>query len=247
MKQPIYIGTSGFSYAHWHGLFYPADLKTKDQFSYYLQHFKSVEVNSTFYAMPKPQTFINWKNNTPDDFVFVLKANGYITHVKRLHDTSESVELFIGNAKLLGHKLGAILFQLPPGLKYDIELLKSFIKILPASFRYAFEFRNHSWYERSVYKLLEKHNCAFCIYDLARHQSPVQVTADFVYLRLHGPGRKYQGSYTDQAVMEWALQIKEWAMTKDVFVYFDNDQLAYAAFNAMKLEEILFDNKWDRD
>src|SRR5688572_18744179 len=167
----IHVGTSGFSYAHWHGLFYPADLKPKNQFTFYLKHFRSVEVNSTFYTIPKKQTFINWKNNTPDDFVFVLKANNYITHLKRLQDPGESVELFLANAGLLEEKLGAILFQLPPGLKYDIDLLKNFIKILPGSFRYVFEFRNHSWYMDTVYKLLEKHNCSFCIYDLAHHQS----------------------------------------------------------------------------
>lgn len=141
--------------------------------------------------------------------------------------------------KLLGSKLGPILFQLPPFMKSNKELLKAFLEELPEDFRHVFEFRNADWYNQEVFDLLKKHNCAFCIYELAGHFSPLEITADFVYLRLHGPDDKYQGSYSDEILKEWAQQCILWSASKDVYIYFDNDQNGYAAFNALKLKEII--------
>ncbi|WP_394773065.1 DUF72 domain-containing protein [Flavobacterium sp.] len=239
MQNQIYIGTSGWSYKHWRGTFYPQEVKVKDQFNYYLENFNTVEINNTFYNLPAQETFLNWKKNTPDDFTYVIKASRYITHMKKLHDPAASIVQFMDRIILLEEKLGAVLFQLPPFMKPDLVLLENFLIALPKKFRYVFEFRNIAWYTPELYLVLKKYNCAFCIYELAGHISPLEITADFVYLRLHGPGDKYQGSYSDEALKNWAKQCKNWLKTKDVFVYFDNDQNGYAPFNALKLKEFL--------
>ena len=238
-QHVINIGTSGWSYKHWHGTFYPEETKTKDQFSYYIKHFNTVEINNTFYTLPKKETFQNWKNNVSDDFTYVVKASRYITHMKKLHDPKQSTAIFLEHAAILGEKLGAILFQLPPSMKADIKILSDFLVQLPTTIRYVFEFRNSSWYQKNIYHLLQKHNCAFCIYELDGHLSPIEITADFVYLRLHGPGKKYQGNYDDKTLNKWARLCEKWLKTKDVFVYFDNDEKGYAAFNAIRLKELI--------
>jgi uncharacterized protein YecE (DUF72 family) len=235
----IYIGTSGWSYKHWRGTFYPEQIKVKNHFFYYLQHFNTVEINNTFYGIPSDETFINWEKKVPDDFIYVIKANRNITHLKKLHEPSISLPPFLDRVKLLDKKLGPILFQLPPFMKSNVALFESFLHELPKNYRYVFEFRNADWYKDEIYQLLKEYNCAFCIYELAGHLSPLEVTADFVYLRLHGPGNKYQGSYSNEALKKWAEQCSEWLKTKDVFVYFDNDEKGYAAFNALKLKEII--------
>ena len=241
MKQHvIHIGTSGWSYKHWRNTFYPSELKVKDQFSYYTKKFNTVEINNTFYGVPSDETFLNWKNSVPEDFVFVIKANRFITHMKKLRDPSQSLQSFMLKLEYLGTKLGAVLFQLPPYLNVNLQVLEDFLAELPEENRFVMEFRNASWYLPEVYALLKKYNVAFCIYELAGHISPVEITADFVYLRLHGPGEnKYQGSYSDQTLTEWAEQCKIWLETKDVFVYFDNDEQGYAAFNALQLRKLL--------
>lgn len=237
--EKIHIGTSGWSYKHWRGTFYPQELKVKDHFSYYLKNFNTVEINATFYRLPAAATFLNWKKMVPSDFIYVIKASRYITHIKKMHDPAESLAGFMDHVKELGSNLGPILFQLPPFMKCNVPLLERFIAALPQKYRYVFEFRNSDWYRAEVYAVLKKHNCAFCIYELAGHMAPFEVTADFVYLRLHGPGNKYQGSYSDQALQKWAGECLKWSQTKQVFVYFDNDQNAYAAFNALKLSELI--------
>lgn len=237
-KHNIYIGTSGWSYKHWRGTFYPQEIKVKNHFSYYLQYFNTVEINNTFYRLPSEETFLNWKKTVPDDFTYVIKANRFITHIKKLHDPVESLYPFLDYVQLLGSKLGPVLFQLPPFMKANVPLLEAFLQELPKKIRYVFEFRNTDWYKPEVYDLLKKYNCAFCIYELAGHISPIQITADFIYIRLHGPGNKYQGSYSDETLKSWADECLKWSKTKDVFVYFDNDENGYAAFNALKLREL---------
>jgi len=241
MKQHvIHIGTSGWSYKHWRNTFYPSELKVKDQFSYFTKKFNTVEINNTFYGVPSDETFLNWKNSVPEDFVYVIKANRFITHMKKLRDPAQSLQSFMSKVEHLGTKLGAVLFQLPPYLNVNLQVLEDFLAELPEENRFVMEFRNASWYLPEVYALLKKYNVAFCIYELAGHISPVEITADFVYLRLHGPGEnKYQGSYSDQTLTEWAEQCKIWLETKDVFVYFDNDEQGYAAFNALQLRKLL--------
>ena len=239
LNHKIHIGTSGWSYKHWRGTFYPEGIKVKDHFAYYVKHFNTVEINNTFYRLPADETFINWKKKVPDDFVYVIKAYRNITHLKKLRDPGASLPPFLDLVPLLGEKLGPILFQLPPYMKLNVEVFKNFLAALPTKYRYVFEFRHPDWYCEEIYDLLKKYNCAFCIYELAGHLSPIEITADFVYLRLHGPGNKYQGSYPDETLQKWAQECYEWSKTKEVFVYFDNDEKGYAAFNAIKLKELV--------
>lgn len=242
MAGKIYIGTSGWSYKHWKGNFYPADLKVKDHFEYFRKYFKTVELNNPFYHLPPRQTFINWRETVPDDFIYAVKASRYITHMKKLKDPEKSLASFMENVEGLDDKLGVILFQLPPAWEINVDRFTEFFEKLPEKHRYTFEFRNHTWYDEHIYELLRKYNHAFCIYELAGHMSPLEVTASFVYIRLHGPGDKYQGSYNEESLKMWADKCKEWsADDKDVFVYFDNDQEGYAAFNAIRLRELTGD------
>lgn len=239
-KGKIYIGTSGWHYRHWMGTFYPPDLKSDQQFPFYQRYFNTVEINNSFYRLPSPETFERWRNESAKDFLFVVKASRFITHNKKLKDPETSYERFFANVKCLKAKLGPILFQLPPTWKVNVQRLHEFIAALPKRFRYVFEFRNETWYIEEVFDLLRKNNCAFCIYELAGHNSPMLVTADFVYVRLHGPGDKYQGSYSRKQLKDWAEACRGWQQQGlDVFVYFDNDQLGYAAFNAQTLKELV--------
>jgi uncharacterized protein YecE (DUF72 family) len=237
MAGTIHIGTSGWSYSHWMGSFYPFDIKQKDRFAYFQQHLDTVELNSPFYKLPPKKTFEKWRNDVPDGFIYSVKANRYITHLKKLHDVSETLTEMLDNASALEDKLGVMLFQLPPGWHANVDRFEEFLQLLPKGGRYTFEFRNSTWYIDEVYYLLEKYNCAFCIYELAGHVSPLKTTANYVYVRLHGPGDKYQGKYSDRILEQWAGRCKTWAAEgKDVYVYFDNDEKAYAAHNAITLK-----------
>jgi uncharacterized protein YecE (DUF72 family) len=237
----IYIGTSGWHYRHWIGTFYPQGTKLHEQFDLYKQSFNVVEINNSFYRLPKPETFKAWRKESPDDFLFVVKGSRYITHQKKLNDPEQATEKFFNNVRFLKEKLGPILFQLPPTWKKNTERFADFLKILPKKYKYVFEFRNSTWYHEEIIGLLEKYNCAFCIYELAGHRSPANITADFVYIRLHGPGmNKYQGSYSNKQLKEWAAQAREWQREGlDVFIFFDNDEQGFAALNARTLRKLL--------
>ncbi len=241
MKEgKAFIGTSGWNYGHWKGTFYPSDIKNEQEFDWYAQKLHTVELNNPFYHLPPPETFANWRTQSPAAFRFAVKASRYITHMKKLIVDTSSIDLFFSHADQLEEKLGPVLFQLPPRFKVNVERLETFLKALPKGHRYTFEFRDVSWYTNEVYDLLNKFNCAFCIYELERHLSPLQVSADFVYVRLHGPGNKYQGTYEDVVLEQWCNRIKDWQRQhKDVYVYFDNDQEGYAAFNAITLQAML--------
>lgn len=242
-KGKIYIGTSGWKYAHWEGTFYPELLKKKDHLKYFTSIFQTVELNNSFYRQPKIHNFQSWREQVPDNFIYSVKANRYFTHLKKLKVSKEEIEIFIEAASGLKEKLGPILFQLPPRWKINIERLENFLSILPKGERYTLEFRDHTWYTPEVYALLEKYNCAFCIYELAGHQSPLWSTADFVYIRLHGPGEKYQGSYSDESLAGYYRLLHTWLeYGKDVYLYFDNDEAGYAAKNAITLQQ-MFDNE----
>ena len=239
-KGLVYVGTSGWNYKHWVGLFYPEKIKTDEQLTFYLMHFGTVELNNSFYRLPNAAVFEKWYADTPGHFRFSVKASRYITHVKKLKDAADAVLLFTGNADMLKEKLGPILFQLPPLWNTNADRLKAFIRHLPTKHRFVFEFRNETWYNNEIFNILKDGNCAFCIYELDGHHSPEAVTADFVYIRLHGPGNKYQGSYHESTLRDWSEKCKLWLRDgKDVYVYFDNDQNAYAPMNALRLLELL--------
>ena len=232
------MGTSGWHYAHWKGRFYPADVRAADRLSYYAEHFDIVELNNTFYRLPTETAVLRWKEASPPDFHFAVKGSRYLTHMKKLKDPSLGLERFFSRVDLLGSKLGPVLFQLPPHWEVDENRLHVFLEGLPRGNRYAFEFRDPSWNTKSVYKLLARFQAAYCIFDLAGFQSPLELTTDFTYLRLHGPGRRYEGSYDDSTLRSWAKRLREWDLTA-AYVFFDNDQAAYAPRNAIRLQSLL--------
>jgi uncharacterized protein YecE (DUF72 family) len=233
------IGTSGWHYRHWRGPFYPDDLPTSKMFAYYQQHFDTVEINNSFYRLPPPGCFAGWREVSSADFCFAVKASRFITHNKKLKDPENALENLLPRAEELKEKLGPILFQLPPRWRRNAERLEGLLGILPRKHRYAFEFREPSWNLPEIYQILRRYNAAFCIYELAGYHSPFEITADFTYVRLHGPGEKYQGSYSHGVLEHWAEQIASWRRElKGVYVYFDNDQAGYAARNALELKKL---------
>ena len=207
--------------------------------SYYAERFSTVELNNSFYHLPKPPALESWRDTTPPHFCFAVKGSRFLTHMKKLKDAERGLARFLEAVEILGPKLGPILFQLPPNWEVDLARLESFLALLPPYHRYAFEFRNPTWECEPVYALLRARNIGYCAFHLAGYQSPVLITANFAYIRLHGPGGKYQGSYSDEALAEWAGRIREWASSLTaVYVYFDNDDSGYAAFDATRLKTL---------
>jgi uncharacterized protein YecE (DUF72 family) len=239
-KGRIRIGTSGWSYHHWLGTFYPKGTRQQDLLAVYAERFESVEINRTFYKLPAAETVAAWRAKAPAGFVFAAKASRYLTHRKKLKDPEEPVARLLGCVEALGEKLGPVLFQLPPRWRVNPERLGRLLEELPDKHRYAFEFRDPSWHEPKTLELLSKRGAAFCIFDLAGKRSPIAVTADFVYIRLHGPGAAYQGSYDGRTLSGWARRIKRWSEAgKDVYCYFDNDEKAYAPHDALRLKAMV--------
>jgi uncharacterized protein YecE (DUF72 family) len=242
MPCEIRIGTSGWHYGHWRGAFYPDRCSPPKMLEHYVAHFDTVEINNSFYKLPSSNTFRCWRDATPKNFCFAVKASRFITHNKKLKDPANALDKFFPPTSELREKLGPILFQLPPEWRVNLDRLQEFLSALPKgkSWRYAFEFREPSWLREEVYEALRQHNVAFCIYELAGVRTPNVVTADWTYARLHGPDGKYQGSYGIDQLSEWARQIESWrGNLKAVYVYFDNDQAGYAAANALELKHLL--------
>ena len=237
----IHIGTSGWSYEHWLGPFYPQELGSARMLAYYADRFRTVEINNSFYHLPSEKSLRGWGGTVGEDFIFAVKASRYITHMKKLKDPEIPVTTFLERIETLGpRRLGPILIQLPPKWRCNTDRLRHFLDYLPKAHRYAFEFRNPSWFIEEVYDLLMGAGAAFCIYEIGGLLSPKAVTADFVYIRLHGPDGAYQGSYPAETLADWAAAIAAWvAEGKEVFCYFDNDQLGFAAQNAAQLQEMV--------
>ncbi|MDI6853118.1 MAG: DUF72 domain-containing protein [Deltaproteobacteria bacterium] len=239
-RQRIHIGTSGWHYGHWKGPFYPRSVASEDFLKFYCQKFHTTEINNSFYRLPESSTLKTWKDTVPSDFIFAAKASRYITHMKKLKDPEESLAKFMERMTDLGEKLGPILFQLPPHWSFNAERLRSFLAALPQNFRFALEFRDPRWINDETFQVLADRGAAFCIFEIAGYLSPKEVTADFVYIRLHGPDGAYAGSYDRETLAKWARDIRAWTdRGKDVFCYFDNDQAGYAAQNALELQEML--------
>jgi uncharacterized protein YecE (DUF72 family) len=239
MGAEIRIGTSGWHYKHWRGPFYPERFPAAKMLDFYIERFDTVELNNTFYRLPPECGVCAWRASTPDHFLFAVKGSRFLTHMKKLKDPELGLERFFERVDLLGSKLGPILFQLPPFWDLDIERLDVFLRALPRGGRYAFEFRNPTWHVRPVYDSLARQDAAFCPFDLAGYQSPVEITASWTYIRLHGPGGPYQGSYSDEALAGWARRIEKWRKRLNaVFVYFDNDMAGFAPANAATLKRL---------
>lgn len=240
MSGAVHIGTSGWNYKHWIGRFYPTGLPQKKWLAYYADHFETVEINNTFYHLPQLTTFANWRDSVPPQFFFAVKGSRFITHMKKLKEPKTSSEKFFHGVSRLEQKLGPILFQLPPSWRVNLDRLAMFLEKMPLNHQYVFEFRNETWLHPEVYKLLRAHNVALCIHDFRRQQSPREITADFTYVRMHGPTEAaYWGSYSLRSLRSWAWQIKKWQQNLEVYVYFNNDVEGCAVKDARRLKEML--------
>jgi uncharacterized protein YecE (DUF72 family) len=238
MTCDIRIGTSGYHYKHWLGPFYPKKISPDEMLEFYSQRFDTVELNNSFYRLPTEAAFDNWRQSTPSDFVFAVKASRFLTHQKKLKDPESALQNFLPRAARLSTKLGPILFQLPPKWQVNPDRLEALLEALPRDLRYVFEFRDLSWIRPDINKLLAKFRAAFCIYELAGYHTPLTITADFAYVRLHGPSLgKYQDSYSADRLRRWSRHIEDWAKDLNaIYIYFDNDQAGYAARNALTLK-----------
>jgi uncharacterized protein YecE (DUF72 family) len=224
----LFVGTSGYSYKEWKGNFYPEDLPDKKMLSYYAKRFSTVEINNTFYRIPKKEVFESWKEQVPENFRFILKAPQLITHIKRLKtDTKDTVEYFTKVSSELGEKRGVVLFQLPPNFKLNLERLEEFIKIVPEEIKAAFEFRHEEWFNDDVYNLLKKRNYSLCLSDTDEEPIPVSPsasqgkqeitpTADWGYLRLR------RVNYTKKSLTDWHKKIlsQPW---KEAYIFFKHE------------------------
>jgi uncharacterized protein YecE (DUF72 family) len=232
--------TSGWHYNHWRNSFYPEDVDTRDFLRYYSQHFLTVEINNSFYKLPTEQTLQLWKETSPDAFVFAAKGSRYITHMKKLKDPEATISSFFERIRVLGNKLGPVLFQLPPRWRCNPQRLRRFLLKLPPEHRCAFEFRDPSWFDDRVYEALAETDTAFCIYESAGRKSPKKITADLIYVRLHGAGDAYEGSYSRSTLAGWAGAFSAWQRQgKEIYWFFDNDEAGYAAQNALALQGMM--------
>jgi uncharacterized protein YecE (DUF72 family) len=232
----IRIGTSGWTYKHWKGDFYPEDLPQRRWLEYYTEHFPTVELNASFYHIPKASTARGWAERTPPDFRFSVKLSRLITHVHKLKNCEETAEWFFRELEPLRDKVAAFLFQLPPSFLPQPKTLESFLSLLPQNNRYVFELRNPEGYSGAVPELLEKSGATFCIHDLQGLQTPYRVTSSLVYIRFHGTGGRYSGGYSESELARWATRIRRWSGEgRDVLAYFNNDIGGFAVHNAKTL------------
>jgi uncharacterized protein YecE (DUF72 family) len=235
-----YIGTSGWVYRHWRGVFYPWDLRADQWLQHYAARFDTVELNNSFYRLPSEGAFQRWKEDAPAGFTYAVKASRYITHMKKLADVEEALPRFLERSRLLGDRLGPILYQLPPFWACNADRLRAFLDLLPTGLRHAFEFRHSSWLNETVFSLLEAHGAALCIVSLPEFPCLLRATAPFVYIRLHGAEAKYGSCYSERELEWWAEQILGFLHDgKDVYAYFNNDACGYAVQNALRLRELI--------
>ncbi len=237
----LHIGTSGYEYDDWRGQFYPPELDGRDRLAHYASRFSSVELNTTFYGLPDRSTVQRWRDSVPDGFRFAVKLSRYGTHMKRLKDPHDWLERFEHAVSPLGETLGPVLVQLPPRWHRDPERLARFLEAVPGAWRISVEVRDPDWLHRSIYGTLREHHAALCIHDmLERH--PRMVTAEWVYLRFHGPDphEKYTGSYSPQALSGAARRIRgHLDAGRDVYAYFNNDIGGNAVKDALDLKRFL--------
>jgi uncharacterized protein YecE (DUF72 family) len=235
----LYIGTSGWQYKHWRRAFYPEKLPQRDWLPYYAERFRTVEVNNTFYNLPQRSVFEQWRERTPDDFIFALKMSRFLTHLKRLYDPAEPVKRFMDRAAGLGPKCGPLLLQLPPNFHADLELLDCALAAIGGAARVAVEFRHESWFVTETRTVLERRNAALCLADSPIRKQPNWRTAEWGFVRFHeGKGRQAPG-YERAALSTWAHRVADlWGPRDDVYCYFNNDTRGYALKDAVAFAEL---------
>jgi uncharacterized protein YecE (DUF72 family) len=236
----VRIGTSGYVYAHWRkGVFYPLGLTAKQELAYYAARFRTVELNNPFYRLPTPEMFARWREATPADFDFAVKASRYITHIKRLRNVADEIALFMERASMLESKLGPVLFQLPPTQQIDIARLREFLGLLGPNQRWVVEFRHPSWHAAEIYQLLAERGVALCI-PVGGGLEPDRITtAAFTYIRMHR-GQEPAGGFTRAELQVWSARVRALAASgKQVYIYFNNDWEGFALRDAITFENLL--------
>lgn len=249
MQNGIYIGTSGWNYKHWsRGVFYPTGLKTADWLPYYAQFYDTVEVNSTFYGLSKREIFEKWREQVPDGFQFTLKAPRFYTHMKKLLDPQDTMAKFLESATGLGDHLSMLLFQLPKGWGFQPERLENLLAFMDSQtiapgLRSALEIRDESWNNEECFQILRAHHAALVFADWPGFAAEGPVTANFVYLRRHGPWALYASGYPDEYLEKDAEKIRKWRKEGiEAYEYFNNDGYGYAVKNSIRLKEMLGDS-----
>lgn len=233
-----FVGTSGFSYRHWRGVFYPPDLHVEKWLEFYASNFGCVEINSSFYRLPDRKLLMKWEKYTPEDFRFVFKGIRTVTHIKRLRNIEEDIEQFYRSFDLIVNKISAVLWQFSPAIRRDITILEDFLDVLPIDISNVIEFRDSSWFTDSVFNLIERKGASMCVHDMKEVNCPRVKVGRLLYIRFHGTEGKYKGSYSEDELKDWAKWIKEQDNEK-VLCFFNNDIGGHAIKNAMALLRLL--------
>ena len=237
----IFVGTSGWSYNHWRGLFYPLSLSHSQELSYFSRSFSTVEINYSFYHLPTIKSFQRWYSLTPPHFVFALKVSRFITHIKRLNNIGDAWEEFLSRAVVLKEKLGPLLLQFPPSFKFsatNFQRLEKFLDynhVLRKQTKIALEFRNENWFRKEVYSLSRNYDFAIVFSYSSLFPNFEISKGSFFYLRLHGPNQLFSSSYSASFLKGLAQKIKKWSREKLIYCYFNNDYGGYALKNAQEL------------
>lgn len=236
----VRIGCSGWQYKHWREIFYPKGLPQTRWFAFYAEHFDTVEINNSFYMLPKPQTFEKWRDQAPPGFCYAVKANRYLTQAKKLKECEEPIGRMMAATRHLGDRLGPMLYQLPPKMGINLERLESFLQLVPEDVTNVFEFRNASWYAPETYSLLDRYGASFCIHDMPGSASERIVTGPIAYVRFHGGEGKYWGRYSDEGLLSWTDWAVEQARAgRSVWCYFNNDIHGHAIHDAQTLKSMV--------
>lgn len=240
MAGHVRIGCSGWQYKHWREIFYPKGLPQTRWFAFYAEHFDTVEINNSFYMLPKPATFDKWREQAPPGFCYAVKANRYLTQAKKLKECEEPVERMMTAARHLGDRLGPILYQLPPSLKLDLDRLERFLRLVPKDVTNVFEFRDNSWNVPETYALLDRYGACLCIHDMPGSASERVAPGPASYIRFHGSAGKYWGRYADEVLLSWADWIASQARPgRPVWCYFNNDIHGHAIHDAQTLRSMV--------
>jgi uncharacterized protein YecE (DUF72 family) len=236
----IHVGCSGWVYKHWRGIFYTEGLPQKRWFEHYAEEFDTVEINASFYRLPKPETFDAWREKAPPDFRYAVKANRFLTHMKKLLGCDEEIDRFVDLARRLEQTLGPILYQLPPSLHKDVPRLERFLQRLPTDIEHVVEFRHKSWYDDQVLALLDKHGAGFVTHDMKGLKSPRWASGRLAYVRFHGGEGRYWGRYSDEALLSWTDWIIDQSRQgRSVWCYFNNDIHGHAIEDARTLKSMV--------
>jgi uncharacterized protein YecE (DUF72 family) len=237
----VHIGTSGWSYDHWEGVLYPAGMPARARLEQYVRHYRTVELNASFYRWPRPVVFAGWRRRLPAGFQLAVKAPRGLTHARKLYAPEEWIERITAGMHELGDRRGPLLVQLGPNQQRDDARLDYFLTLLPGWIRPVVEFRHPSWLDDQVFALLERHGAAYCVMSGARLPCVLKATAPFVYVRMHGPDldHLYAGSYPHDSLRWWADRIAQWrAQDREVYVYFNNDGAGNAVRDADALRQL---------